>query len=99
MRDLIRLNVKKMEIFEDCLLKLSLKAKKLSKKPPTAQNYLTNPFLRRIRVVEPNNHLAIIHIGKILIENCCFCVAYVKVAARLGRKAGYDLTLLGILEA
>jgi hypothetical protein len=99
MCDFVRLDVYKIEIFKDRLLKLGLEARKDESTSEAIEKNLAHPFLRRIRIVKPNDHLSIIHPGKVLIKDCRFCVAYVKVAAGLRREAGDDLALLGILEA
>jgi hypothetical protein len=99
MCDFVRLDVYKIEIFKDRLLKLGLEAKKDESTSEAIEMNLAHPFLRRICIVEPNDHLSVVHPGKVLIKDCCFCVAYVKVAAGLRREAGDHLALRGILEA
>lgn len=99
MGDFIPFDVQEMKILENRLLKLGLEGKKLSRSRRLYRTTFTYLFLRRVRIVEPNNQFAVVHLSEIFIENGCFCVAYVKVAAGLRRESGDNLAFLGILKA
>ena len=56
-------------------------------------------LLARVRVVEPDEELAVVHARKVLVEDGRLCVADVEVAARLGREARHDVALDGVGQA
>ena len=59
----------------------------------------TYALLCRVRVVEPDEQLALVHLGEILVKHCRFSMADVEVATGLRREASDNFALLGVLEA
>jgi hypothetical protein len=56
-----------------------------------------HPLFGGVGIIESDYKLTLVHLGKELVEDCRFGVANMKVARRLGRETGHDLTLDGIL--
>ena len=58
----------------------------------------THPFFCRVGVIKSNQQLALVHLGKVLIQHCRLGVSDVQVTARLRWEASDDLALLRILQ-
>lgn len=62
-------------------------------------NGLIYAFFGRVGIVEANNHLSVVHFGKILVENCSLRMPDVQVARRLRGEARHDVSVDGILKS
>ena len=67
-------------------------------RPGSMKRTVTNPFFSRIGIVEPNDHFALVHLGKVLVEHRSFGMSNVEVATGFRRETGDHLTLLSIRE-
>lgn len=51
-----------------------------------------------IGIIEPNDQFPLIHLSKILVQNCGLQMTDMQIATWLGREASYNLAHLRILE-
>ncbi len=54
---------------------------------------ITYIFFSRVSIVKSQDEFAIVMAGIVIIEQCRFNVAYMKITTRLGRKARHNFAL------
>jgi len=69
MRNDIPRYIKKLEIFQDCVLKFSLRMFTLVKTAIENDDEKPNRFFRRICIIESDNELSLVHLRKVLVEH------------------------------
>ena len=60
---------------------------------------LIYPFFGRVGIVEANNHLSVVHFGKILVENGSLGVSDVQITRGLRGEACNNSSVDGILKS
>ena len=90
----VTVNTEQLEVLLDRLLELVLPNQ--SEPCRWRSRYITHALLARVGVIEANDKLALVHLGKVRVEQGRLCVANVQIATGLRREAGNDLALDGI---
>lgn len=97
-RDFVTVNTHELQILHDGFFELALQKVCQSSVPTLNPSVHTHPLLRRVGIIETDDHFALIHLGKVLVEERSFGMANVQITRRLRWESGDNLTLDGILQ-
>lgn len=64
-----------------------------------AEEKITHALFCWIGIIEANDHLSVVHFGKVSIENSSFRVPNMQITRRLWWKAGNNTSVDGILQS